>query len=214
MAHGRGQIIHQRQGLSQRRHRDSKLYCQKCGVNLSNVALAHIDSSWIYQGNRDYRGLLVERDLTALADEKATEVKQWIAGAQSTIALDSEPQIDAGVHCFSPYDCGFYNYCTQGAPQAEFPINWLPRASKQIKTWAQDNDEIEAANVPDELLNLKQQRVKDATIKQTPYFDKVATQAELKSNTNCPFTSSTLKPSISPCRYGQAHAPISKSVSV
>ena len=153
---------------------------KNAGVNLSNVALAHIDSNWIYQGNHDYRGLLVERDLTALADEKATEVKQWIAGAQSTIALDSEPQIDAGVHCFSPYDCGFYNYCTQGAPQAEFPINWLPRASQKIKTWAQDNDEIEAANVPDELLNLKQQRVKDATIKQTPYFDKVATQAELK----------------------------------
>ena len=153
---------------------------KNAGVNLSNVALAHIDSNWIYQGNHDYRGLLVERDLTALADEKATEVKQWIAGAQSTIALDSEPQIDAGVHCFSPYDCGFYNYCTQGAPQAEFPINWLPRASQKIKTWAQDNDEIEAANVPDELLNLKQQRVKYATINQTPYFDKVATQAELK----------------------------------
>ena len=153
---------------------------KNAGVNLSNVALAHIDSSWIYQGNHDYRGLLVERDLTALADEKATEVKQWIAGAQSTIALDSEPQIDACVHCFSPYDCGFYGYCTQGAPQAEFPINWLPRASQKIKTWAQDNDEIEAANVPDELLNLKQQRVKYATINQTPYFDKVATQAELK----------------------------------
>ena len=31
---------------------------QSAGVALKSVALAHIDSSWVYPGNEDYRGLL------------------------------------------------------------------------------------------------------------------------------------------------------------
>jgi len=34
------------------------------GVRLSSVALAHIDNSFVYQGDGDYRGLLHEVDLT------------------------------------------------------------------------------------------------------------------------------------------------------
>ena len=155
---------------------------KKAGVKLTHVALAHIDNTWVYQGGGDYCGLLIEQDLTAVAHEKFAEVKQWISDAHRICALDSAPQMQTGSHCDSPYACGFYAHCTADEPQAEFPIQWLPRASKKIKEWAQDNGEIEAANVPNELLNDKQKRVKAATLTQTPYFDLNATQAELKKH--------------------------------
>ena len=37
---------------------------QSAGVKLKSVVLAHIDNSWVYPGNEDYRGLLIENDLT------------------------------------------------------------------------------------------------------------------------------------------------------
>ena len=52
-------------------HRDDvavqAFVAQSAGVPLEAIALAHIDSSWIYPGNEDYRGLLKENDLTAEA---------------------------------------------------------------------------------------------------------------------------------------------------
>ncbi|KAK0359626.1 hypothetical protein LTR94_030566, partial [Friedmanniomyces endolithicus] len=44
------------------------------GVALEGIALAHIDSSWVYPGGGDYRGLLVEEDLTQEAFGRADEV--------------------------------------------------------------------------------------------------------------------------------------------
>ncbi|MDQ5879324.1 MAG: hypothetical protein QG638_2059, partial [Pseudomonadota bacterium] len=66
------------------------------GVSLEAIALAHIDSSWVYPGNDDYRGLLKENDLTSEAFSRAEEVKTWIAQAQGIAAEPSEPEIDTG----------------------------------------------------------------------------------------------------------------------
>ena len=48
------------------------------GVPLAGIALAHIDSSWVYPGGGDYSGLLAENDLTDEAFSRATEVRSWI----------------------------------------------------------------------------------------------------------------------------------------
>lgn len=52
-------------------HRDDvavqAFVARSSGVALNSVTLAHIDSSWVYQGGGDYRGLLKEVDLTAEA---------------------------------------------------------------------------------------------------------------------------------------------------
>ncbi len=59
---------------------------QSAGVPLEAIALTHIDNSWVYPGNEDYRGLLKENDLTAEAFSRTDEVKGWIAQAQSIAA--------------------------------------------------------------------------------------------------------------------------------
>ncbi len=72
------------------------------GVSLESIALAHIDSSWVYQGDEDYQGLLIEKDLTAEAFARTEEVKDWIDQAQSITAESSEPTIETGSHCRIP----------------------------------------------------------------------------------------------------------------
>lgn len=100
---------------------------QAAGVPLASVALAHIDNSWVYPGDGDYRGLLTENDLTPEALGRTDEVRGWIAEAQGIIARDAPPEIAVGPQCHAPFDCGFCNYCHQNIPQPEYPLDWLPR---------------------------------------------------------------------------------------
>jgi hypothetical protein len=66
------------------------------------VSLAHIDSSFVYPGDGDYRGLLKENDLTDEAIARSNEVREWIAGAHAVAALTDEPDVATGSHCSAP----------------------------------------------------------------------------------------------------------------
>ena len=156
---------------------------KSAGVPLDSIALAHIDSSWTYPGDGDYRGLLKENDLTAEAFARAEEVKGWISQAQAIDASPSEPLMETGPHCDEPYACGFIGHCSRDEPQSEFPISWLPRfAADKVRDLAKQgvND---LRNLPDELLNAKQQRVRDHTLAKSVFFDADGAAADLKAHT-------------------------------
>ncbi len=142
------------------------------GVQLVSVSLAHIDSSWVYPGNGDYQGLLVEHDLTEEVFGREDEVKTWISEAQKIAAKRKEPQRRTGRQCTDPYECGFLAYCQSQEPQAEYPVNWLPRVqSKALKTHIDDGRVTDMRDVPDELLNDLQRRVKKHTLSGRKYFN-------------------------------------------
>lgn len=148
------------------------------GVPLESIALAHIDNTWTYPGDEDYRGLLKENDLTAEAFARTEEVKAWIAQAQGIVAKPAEPVVHTGDHCGKPFECGFYDYCSRDELKPEYPVYWLPYFHAKAKHLAaQGIDELE--NVPDDLLNERQQRVKDHTLAQTVFFDAAGAAADL-----------------------------------
>lgn len=146
-----------------------------CGVPLSAIALAHIDSSWRYPGGADYSGLLLENDLTEEAFGRSDEVRGWIAEAQQIVAKRKEPAVKTGKQCGDPYECGFLAHCQSLEPQAEQPIRWLPgHLSKGLQAHIDAHGLTELRDLPDALLNGKQQRVKAVTLSGKPYFDQRA----------------------------------------
>ena len=151
------------------------------GVKLKSVALAHIDSSWVYPGDEDYRGLLVENDFTAEVSARFEEVKGWIAEAQQIVARPVEPEIAVGDQCYTPFECGFCNYCNRNNPPpklAEHPIEWLPRFSAAKREQLEDGvDDI--LGVPDDILSEKQALVKECTLANKVYFDTAGAAADL-----------------------------------
>jgi len=150
------------------------------GASLQAVALAHIDSSWTYPGDGDYRGLLVEEDLTRKAFGREPDVKSWIAGAQATASLAEVPVVGTGGQCTSPYECGFLAHCSAGEPQAEYPVRWLPRIQKKaLKALIEEDGVTDMREVPDELLNEPQRRVKEYTLAGTRYFDAAGAASDL-----------------------------------
>ena len=152
---------------------------QAAGVKLKSVALAHIDSSWVYPGEEDYRGLLLENDLTAETFARFDEVREWITGAHKIVAQSSEPAIDVGDHCYDPFECGFCAYCNRGKVQPEYPINLLPRFSAAKREQMAEQGVDDLRGVPDDILNDKQALVKAHTLANTIYFDAVGAAADL-----------------------------------
>lgn len=157
-------------------HRDDlaiqAFVARQSGLPLASISLAHVDSSWVYPGEGDYRGLLVEEDLTQEAFGRAEEVQQWISEAQTIVARRKEPLMQTGSHCSDPYECGFYAYCRAQEPQAEQPIQWLPRRRARLNEHIETHGLLEMRDAPDELLNEVQQRVKQATLTGQTWFDK------------------------------------------
>jgi hypothetical protein len=149
------------------------------GVNLKSVAVAVIDSTWIYPGDNNYTGLLKEQDLTEEALGRAEEVKAWIAEARDVVSQTSEPVIGVGEQCHTPFECGFCQYCTKDYPKPEFPLDWLPGlTSKRRVQWAVDGI-TDLSQVPDSALNERQQRVKQHSLARTVDFDAAGAAADL-----------------------------------
>lgn len=149
------------------------------GTPLASVSLAHIDSSWTYPGNDDYRGLLKLNDLTDEALARYNEVVEWVKRANEVVGQPEEPAITIGEQCDSPFECGFYPYCSRNEPKPEYPVYWLPRfPSAKVRELAEAGID-DLRDVPDDLLNCRQLRVKKHTLDNQPYFDAEAAAADL-----------------------------------
>lgn len=144
---------------------------RKAGVPLASVALAHVDTQWVYPGEDDYSGLLVEHDLTDEAMGMEPEVREWIQEAQSVIRKRNEPERQTGSHCSDPFECPFLDHCQESELQSEYPVQWLPNLRTKAVRELVANGAADMREIPDDLLNESQRRVKQATLSGKPYFD-------------------------------------------
>ena len=155
------------------------------GLPLAGVSLAYIDKSWVYPGNGDYTGLLIEENLTEEAFGRSQEVAQWVQDAQSIVSQQQPPSIAMGDQCEHPYECSFIDYCCRQKPKTPHPVEWLPKKSKTLKTYIQDHSIIDMQAVPDYLLDTQQKRVKTCTLSGQPYFNKADAAKALEGH-DCP----------------------------
>lgn len=160
-------------------HRDDaaiQTYVAKAsGLPLMSIALACIDTSWVYGGDGNYSGLLIEEDLTEESFARGHEVEQWAQEAQATLAAKTEPQISTGSQCANPYECRFINYCQSQQPKAQYPVTWLRGAKKgALKELLSGPDApIDMRDVDDEYLNEAHQKIKSATLSGEPFVDQI-----------------------------------------
>jgi len=106
---------------------------RKAGITPTKSCLSHINNSFVYQGNNQYKDFFTEVDLTNKIEEKISLVDQWIDNANSTLELKEEPkEIKVGAHCSSPFTCSFIKHCSSFENPTEYPISVLPRGGKLI----------------------------------------------------------------------------------
>jgi hypothetical protein len=152
-------------------------------ASVDAAALAHIDTGWVYPGSGNYKGLLVEQDLTNEVSGRLGEVDAWIREAHTLAEQAAEPARRTGPHCHAPFECGFLSHCRTGEPAAKHPVEWLPCVqTKALKEFVAREDIIDMGQVPDKLLDRQQLRVKQATITGRVRFDVDAAMQDLEKH--------------------------------
>lgn len=142
------------------------------GADLAAVSVAHVDSTWVYRGGGDYRGLLKEAELTEETLARAGEVKAWIAEAQDTVRAERAPQIAIGAQCHDPFDCPYLAHCRSQEPAVDHPLEWLPgRKSRALAEHIETKGARDLRDVPDDMLDPRQLRVKRQTLAGKVFFD-------------------------------------------
>ena len=92
------------------------------GIDVTSISLAHIDNQFVYQGDGQYAGLLVEHDLTDEVRTLEPAVLELVAAARDAVA-GPMPLIDVGKQCTSPYECQFIEHCWPN--DSAYPISGL-----------------------------------------------------------------------------------------
>jgi hypothetical protein len=149
------------------------------GILLSSVAVAHIDNSFVYDGDGNYQGLLREVDLTQETLSRSSEVMEWISGAQLVAGLKEEPKVPTGPHCTTPFTCGFCDYCNRDKVWTEYPLVSLPRLHYRKREQFETEGYEDIRDVPDEYLNTVQNRVKQCSVSGEAFFDAEGASVDL-----------------------------------
>lgn len=149
------------------------------GVDLEWCGIAHLDSSFVYGGDGDYRGLFHEEDLTEESLSLFHDVEGWIAGAQATAALAHEPEIGMGPQCSDPFDCPFADYCSCDLPRPDYPLSSLPRLNAARREAIEALGIIDLRDAPELLLTDLQNHVREVTLSGETWFDREGAAAAL-----------------------------------
>lgn len=102
------------------------------GYPLSRISLAHINNQFIYQGDGNYDGLLLENDLTEQVFDLLPTVPIWVERAREA-AAGPMPAVPVGQHCTSPYECPFLGHCWPS--ESEYPLRGLGGSKKKLGEW-------------------------------------------------------------------------------
>ena len=154
---------------------------KEAGLLIDSVAVAHINSDWVYTCDGDYRGIFTEVDCTEQAFSRHGEVLEWIADGQSVVRRHKPPAVSTGAQCTEPFECGFMAHCSSQEAQPTHPVHWLPRVqTKALKACLAELESKELQDVPDDLLNATQLRVKQHSLSGKNYFDAAGALKTLK----------------------------------
>jgi hypothetical protein len=87
------------------------------GCDLRSVAVAHIDSSFVYPGDSDYQGLFNEVAVTDQIGDLVAQVPRWVSSFQMMLA-NPLPAIVTGPQCSKPFACPFFAWCSEREAEA------------------------------------------------------------------------------------------------
>jgi hypothetical protein len=81
------------------------------GVPLKDIALITINNQYIRQGTLDINQLFTKTSILSEVKALQQNVHDKITELATISSLKTEPVVEIGRQCFSPYECDFKNYC-------------------------------------------------------------------------------------------------------
>ncbi|MBO5151241.1 MAG: DUF2779 domain-containing protein [Methanobrevibacter sp.] len=124
------------------------------GLNVKKISIVYINNEYIMGNELELDRLFKIEDVTSEVIEKQDEIKSNIEFLNEFMkASGSEPEKDIGMHCFKPYRCAFWDYCTRDLPKPNvFDIAGMFTSKKLEKYY---DGKISFEDLKNEKLNLK-----------------------------------------------------------
>ena len=106
---------------------------RNAGIDVTCVSLAHINNRFVYGGDGNFDGLLIEHDLTDEVRTLEPAVLELVARAREAVT-GPRPHVPVGAHCTSPYDCQFMDHCWP--TDTEYPVAGLGGGKAKLGEYA------------------------------------------------------------------------------
>lgn len=133
---------------------------RRAGVEVTRVAVAHVDNQFVYAGDGNYRGLLTEVDVSDRIRKMEPGVDDLVRNARAAVR-GSMPNINVGAQCGKPYDCQFMGFCWPS--EAEYPVAGLGGSKAKLGEYvALGCKDIRDVDM-DQIRSEKQRRIRRVT---------------------------------------------------
>ena len=130
------------------------------GVEVTRVAVAHVDNQFVYAGDGDYRGLLTEVDVSVRIRKTEPSV-EGLVGTARAVVRGSMPNINVGAQCSRPYDCQYMGFCWPS--KTDFPVAGLggskAKLGEYVALGCKDIRDVD----PDQITSETQRRIRRVT---------------------------------------------------
>jgi hypothetical protein len=155
-------------------HHDAAFQCYvltKLGYTVVSCNIVHINNQYIRHGELDLNQLFKIVDITDHAQKLQREISGNVDRIRAYVAQETEPNDDIGMHCFSPYSCGFFDYCTRHLPRPNvFDIGGVHK-DKAIDCYRKGMASFEALNTCDVLSPKQYMQIEHELYSCPPHID-------------------------------------------
>ena len=104
------------------------------GLNVKKVCIVYINNEYVRNGDLNIDELFAIEDITDIARQKQDEIRSNIEAINDFMRVHdeySEPETQIGKHCFDPYSCDYWQYCTRDLPKPNvFDLKNMQRRTK------------------------------------------------------------------------------------
>lgn len=89
----------------------------KLGYKVKRISIVHVNNKYVRHGGLNLQELFSIKDVTEQVLHLTDNVETYIQYLDTYMQQNEEPYDDIGQHCFKPYECGFFKYCTRKLPK-------------------------------------------------------------------------------------------------
>lgn len=87
------------------------------GYKVKSANIIYINNQYVRQGELELDKLFNIENVTEIALSSQKEIKEKIEQIREYMQNDKEQEKEIGMHCFEPYKCGYWKYCTKHLPE-------------------------------------------------------------------------------------------------
>ena len=135
-----------------------KYVLEHCGVSVTGTYLICIDSDYVFDGALNLQQFFAVIDASADVADQTQYIERNLATAEEVLNCPEEPDIDLGMHCRDPYECGFWGHCAAHLPTPSvFDLYRFPK-EKAFQLYREGAASFEDLRFDERITNQKQLR--------------------------------------------------------